>query len=204
MSLPIVNGTLQNGWGGMRKHFSCNAGVSCLRAFSPVAERLILSFLLIAFLAIDVLAAGNGILKGKVFDFQTGKPVPEALVAIQGTTRSVLADKNGVFQIELPAGKYGLSILKEEYYNTCYQDVEIETGKITTYKCELVGGDPRQQFFFSIGGINVLDKRDILPQKIETTHEISSAESITSRRTSGISWTWCRESSGRNLRDCPR
>ncbi len=121
-------------------------------------------------------AAGTGILKGKVYDFTTGKPVPNALVAIQGTTRSVLADKNGVFQIELPEGTYGISILKDEYYNTCYQDIVIDSGKITTYKCELVGGDPRQQFFFSIGGITVLDKRDILPDKIETTHEISSAE----------------------------
>ncbi len=124
----------------------------------------------------DAAAAGTGVLKGKVFDFTTGKVVPNALIAIQGTTRSVLADKNGVFQIELPEGKYGISILKDEYYATCYQDVSIEGGKITTYKCELVSGDPRQQFFFSIGGITVLDKRDILPDKIETTHEISSAE----------------------------
>lgn len=133
-------------------------------------------FVIVALTAADVLAQGKGILKGKVFDYQTGKVVPEALVAIQGTTMSTLADKNGVFQIELPAGKYGIAIFKEEYYNTCYQDVEIEVGKITTYRCELVAGDPKQQFFFSIGGINVLDKRDILPQKIETTHEISSAE----------------------------
>jgi outer membrane receptor protein involved in Fe transport len=124
----------------------------------------------------DAGAAPTGILKGKVYDFTTGKPVPNALVAIQGSTKSVLADKSGVFQIELPAGKYGISILKDEYYNTCYQDILIEGGKITTYKCELVGGDPRQQFFFSIGGITVLDKRDILPDKIETTHHISSAE----------------------------
>jgi outer membrane receptor protein involved in Fe transport len=126
--------------------------------------------------AADSRAAGTGILKGKIFDYQTGKPVAEALVAIQGTTRSTLADKNGVFQIELPAGKYGISILKDEYYNTCYQDIEIESGKITTYKCELVTGDPRQQFFFQIGGITVLDKRDLLPEKTETTHAISSAE----------------------------
>jgi hypothetical protein len=124
----------------------------------------------------DAVAQRTGILKGKVYDYTTGKPVPEALIAIQGTTRSTLADKQGTFQMELPAGKYGISILKDEYYNTCYQDVEIEAGKITTYRCELVGGDPRQQFFFSIGGITVLDKRDLLPDKIETTHTISSGE----------------------------
>ena len=174
--LSIVRGSLQNGWGGMRKHFSIKAGGLSSRAFSLAGKGLILCLLFAVSPARDAFAAGSGILKGKVYDYQTGKIVPEALIAIQGTTKSTLADKNGVFQIELPAGKYGIAILKEEYYNTCYQDVEIEAGKITTYRCELVAGDPKQQFFFSIGGINVLDKRDILPEKIETTHEISSAE----------------------------
>jgi len=137
---------------------------------------LIVSCLLTIFSFTNATAQRTGILKGKVYDYLKGKPVPEALIAIQGTTKSTLADKQGNFQIELPAGKYGISIHKEEFYNTCYQDVEIEPGKITTYKCELVPGDPRQQFFFSIGGITVLDKRDILPDKIETTHEISSGE----------------------------
>lgn len=133
--------------------------------------------ILIAFLFFrSAFAANEGILRGVVYDYQTGKPVPEALIAIQGTTKCVLADKKGVFKIELPAGKYGISILKENYYNTCYQDVEIEAGEVTTYRCELVAGDPRQQFFFAIGGITVVDKKDILPQKIETTHEISSAD----------------------------
>ncbi len=164
----------------MRKHFSIEAGMLCSRTVSLAGKGLFLCLLLVAvftvLFAADSRAAGNGILKGKVYDFQTGKPVPEALVAIQGTTKSTLADKNGVFQIELPAGKYGIAILKDEYFNTCYQDIEIESGKITTYKCELVTGDPRQQFFFQIGGITILDKRDLLPEKTETTHEISSAE----------------------------
>lgn len=159
----------------MREHVS---GRACLYALRRMFGARFRALIVIAAISIPngAFAAGNGILKGRVFDFQTGKPVPNALIAIQGTTKSTLADRNGNFQIELPEGKYGISILKDEYYNTCYQDVEIEGGKITTYKCELVGGDPRQQFFFQIGGITVLDKRDILPEKIETTHEISSAE----------------------------
>jgi hypothetical protein len=160
----------------MRKHFSNKAGMLSSLTVSLAGKGLFLCFLFAVLLAADSFAAGSGILKGKVYDFQTGKPVPEALIAIQGTTKSTLADKSGVFQIELPEGKYGISILKVEYYNTCYQDIEIEAGKITTYKCELVSGDPRQQFFFQIGGITILDKRDLLPEKIETTHEISSAE----------------------------
>jgi hypothetical protein len=161
----------------MRKHFSIDGGMTLnSSAISLAGKGIFLCLLFTVLFAADSSAAGSGILKGKVYDFQTGKLVPEALIAIQGTTKSTLADKNGAFQIELPAGKYGISILKVEYYNTCYQDIEIESGKITTYKCELVAGDPRQQFFFQIGGITILDKRDLLPEKIETTHEISSAE----------------------------
>ena len=162
--------------GGMRKYSCTKAGKLNSRNVSLAGRGLFLCLLFAVFFAADSFGAGNGILKGKVYDFQTGKPVPEALIGIQGTTKSTLADKNGVFQIELPAGKYGISIFKVEYYNTCYQDIEIESGKITTYKCELVAGDPRQQFFFQIGGITILDKRELLPEKIETTHEISSAE----------------------------
>ncbi|MFA4948180.1 MAG: TonB-dependent receptor, partial [Candidatus Krumholzibacteriia bacterium] len=160
----------------MRKRFSIKVGMLNSRTISLAGKGLFLCLLFAVLLAADSFAAGSGILKGKVYDFQTGKPVPEALIGIQGTAKSTLADKSGVFQIELPEGKYGISIFKVEYYNTCYQDIEIEAGKITTYKCELVAGDPRQQFFFQIGGITILDKRELLPEKIETTHEISSAE----------------------------
>lgn len=159
----------------MREYRSSEAGLVNPRARCLAAKGILLCCLFASLCVADAFASGNGILKGKVFDYQTQKPIPEALIAIQGTTKSIVADKNGVFQIELPAGTYGLSIIKEDYYNTCYPDVEIEPGKITTYKCELVAGDPRQQFFFSIGGITVLDKKSILPEKIETTHEISSA-----------------------------
>jgi hypothetical protein len=162
----------------MRKPCSCRGGISnpATSSLANACRGIFLCLLFTSLLSVDSIAAGDGILKGKVYDFQTGKPVPNALVAIQGTKLSTLADKNGVFQIELPAGKYGISILKDEYYNTCYQDIEIESGKITTYKCDLVAGDPRQQFFFQIGGITILDKRDLLPDKIETTHEVSGAE----------------------------
>ncbi len=121
-------------------------------------------------------AAKKGRLRGKVIDLVTEKPVFEALVAIQGTTISVLTDEKGRFSFDLPEGKVSISIHKDEYFTTNYQDIVIEGGQITTYKCELVPGDPTQNMFFSIGGITVLDKRELLPEQIETVHEITSAE----------------------------
>jgi hypothetical protein len=121
-------------------------------------------------------AARKGRLVGIVYDMISMKPVPEALVAIQGTTVSTLTDENGKFQFDLDPGIYNITIFKDEYFSTNYMDIEVEPGRITTYKCECVPGDPAQNLFFSIAGINVLDKRELLPEQIETTHEISSAE----------------------------
>ncbi len=135
-----------------------------------------------AFLASSLLlstgasAARRGRLAGRVYDLTTGKPVAEAIVSIQGTDISTLTDSEGKFHIDLEEGTYGISILKQDYYNTLYQDIEIEGGQVTTYKCELVPGNPSQVFFFSIGGITVLDKRELIPENIETTHTITSDE----------------------------
>ncbi|MGD1047362.1 MAG: carboxypeptidase regulatory-like domain-containing protein [Candidatus Krumholzibacteriaceae bacterium] len=160
----------------MRENCCSKAGIINSRIASLAGRGCIFCVLIVVLSFGAAFAESDGILKGRVYDYQTSKPVPEAVIAVQGTTKTVTADKNGVFQIELPAGKYGISILKDEYYNTCYQDVEIEPAKITTYRCELVPGDPKQQFFFAIGGITVVDKKNILPEKIETTHQISSAD----------------------------
>jgi hypothetical protein len=144
-------------------------------AFTGALSAFVLLFFVSLIPFNTAFAVGTGILKGQIFDYTTGKVIPEATIQIEGTKLKTVADAQGNFQIELSAGKHGISIVKDEYYNTRYQ-VEIEAGKVTTYRCELVPGDPKQQFFFSIGGITVVDKRDVLPSQIETTHEISSSE----------------------------
>jgi hypothetical protein len=81
----------------MRKYFCSKDGMLNSKNVSLAGRGLFLCLLFAAFFAADSFGAGKGILKGKVYDFQTGKPVPEALIAIQGTRTSTLADKNGVF-----------------------------------------------------------------------------------------------------------
>ena len=142
----------------------------------PVATGIFCVLLILAMLTSPAGAARKGRLVGKVKDNINGKPIAEAIVAIQGTTMSTMTDKNGKFQFDLDPGKYSITIFKDEYFSTNYQNIEVEPGKITTYGCECVPGDPTQNIFFSIAGINVLDKRELLPEQIETTHEISSAE----------------------------
>lgn len=142
----------------------------------PVATGIFCVLLVLAMISSPATAARKGRLVGKVKDNISGKPIAEAIVAIQGTTISTMTDKNGKFQFDLDPGKYNITIFKDKYFSTNYMDIEVEAGKITTYGCECVPGDPSQNIFFSIAGINVLDKRELLPEQIETTYEISSAE----------------------------
>ena len=144
---------------------------------SPGARKYFFLFcVLVLLLPLQAQAQRKGRLAGKVIDFLDGRPVAGALVTIQGTTLSTLTDKNGKFSFDLPEGKVGISIHKAGYLTTNYQDIVITAGKITTYKCECVLGDEKENIFFSIGGITVLERKDLIPDKIETTHEISSAE----------------------------
>ena len=142
----------------------------------PVATGIFCVLLILALVSSPAAAARKGRLAGRVRDNISGKPIAGAIVAVQGTTISTMTDKDGKFQLDLDAGKYNITIFKDEYFSTNYMEIEVEAGKITTYGCECVPGDPSQDLFFSIAGINVLDKRELLPEQIETTHEISSAE----------------------------
>jgi len=142
----------------------------------PALTGIFCVLLIVALAAAPAAAARKGRLAGKVIDNISRKPIAEAIVAIQGTTISTMTDKDGKFHLDLEAGKYNITIFKDGYFSTNYMDIEVDAGKITTYGCECVPGDPTQNLFFSIAGINVLDKRDLLPENIETTHEISGAE----------------------------
>ncbi len=142
----------------------------------PIPAGIFCVLLIILMISSPAEAARKGRLVGRVRDNITGKPIPGAIVAIQGTTISTMTDKDGKFKFDLEAGRYSITIFKDEYFSTNYQDIKVEAGKITTYGCECVPGDPTQNIFFSIAGINVIDKRELLPEQIETTHEISSAE----------------------------
>lgn len=117
-----------------------------------------------------------GVLEGKVVNVKNNKPVFEALVKVQGTDITTLSNRNGMFRIKLPEGEHSISIHKNDFFTTCLQDIIVEGGKITTYKCEMSSGDPGMNLFFMIGGITVLGERELLPEITETTHEISSDE----------------------------
>ncbi|MBN2072156.1 MAG: TonB-dependent receptor plug domain-containing protein [Candidatus Krumholzibacteriota bacterium] len=151
--------------------------MSRFRVSLPLLKGYFCLFLAFAILLPSSAAAQKkGRLAGKVIDILSKKPVKEALVAIQGTTLSTLTDEKGHFSFDLSEGKVSISVYHQEYFVSNYQDLEISKGRITTYECELVPGDPGHNIFFSMGGINVLESRELIPEEIETVHMISSAE----------------------------
>jgi hypothetical protein len=121
-------------------------------------------------------AARKGVLWVRVVDTKTNKGIEGVEVSIKNTTHKALTDKTGEVGFELEEGKYNVSLMKIGFYNSIYPNVEVTSGKQTRIECECVAGDCRQQFYFGIGGVNIVGKKDLLPVQIETTHEISSAE----------------------------
>lgn len=121
-------------------------------------------------------AARKGVLWVKVVDTKTSKPVSGVEVTLKGTAIKVTTDEDGEVGIELAEGEYTVSLMKAACYNSVYPNVKVEAGKAIWITCEVCPGNPEEQFYFGIGGINIVDKRDLLPEQIETTHEISSAE----------------------------
>ncbi|MBP8752893.1 MAG: TonB-dependent receptor [Chitinophagales bacterium] len=82
--------------------------------------------------------AQTGDVRGFVYDLKTGEPVIFTNVIISGTSQGAATDVNGFFSIsKVPVGTYNLLVTNIEY-DSLFQEVIVEDGKITTVKLELV------------------------------------------------------------------
>ena len=80
---------------------------------------------------------GKGNLKGTLKD-EKGKPVPFATVAIIGTSKGVIADEEGKFQInQLPEGAYQLSI-SSSGFEVKKLSVEVLANQTVTIRIEMI------------------------------------------------------------------
>ena len=55
------------------------------------------------------------LVRGSVYDSQTGQPVEEAAVRVGGLTLGTTTDTNGVFRLTLPTGEYDLTFSRIGY-----------------------------------------------------------------------------------------
>jgi TonB-dependent receptor len=81
---------------------------------------------------LQVGAASAGEIVGRVTDSETGRPLPNATVRIQGTDRNALADRSGNFRIiDVPAGNYTIEVSSVGFSAGTQAVTVPETGAVT-------------------------------------------------------------------------
>jgi len=58
-----------------------------------------------------------GVIKGTIYDIETGQPVSFATVRVEGTGRSMIANENGQYRLYLPEGAYQLKFSHVAHYS---------------------------------------------------------------------------------------
>jgi hypothetical protein len=88
-------------------------------------------FLIILSLLGIVTYAQTGVVRGKIIDKQSEKPIPGATIALIGNDENqVVSDEQGNFKLsEVPLGRQSLSISFAGYESTSVSDLDITTGK---------------------------------------------------------------------------
>ena len=90
---------------------------------------------------LQVGAASAGEIIGRVTDTETGRPLPNATVRIQGTDRSSVADRSGQFRIlDVPAGDYTIEVSSVGFKTGTQAVVVPETGAVTQAFALAAGG----------------------------------------------------------------
>lgn len=85
-------------------------------------------------------ADGTGTLQGEILD-QNGEPIENAIVSVDGQFQEKLTDRNGQFEVTLPAGTYTVEVEAEGYESETYQ-AEVVGGETMSVSGVLAGGEP--------------------------------------------------------------
>ncbi len=137
-----------------------------------VLKGIILSLFLVTF----SFAKNTGRIEGLVLNVQTGLGIPGVLVKITELDITSKTDSIGIYRFDsVPAGTYSISFLSTGYGRTVLLNVNIESGKKWTDQIFLERTAKEGENFY-IGGIEVTAERELLPDKVATTTQISSGE----------------------------
>jgi outer membrane receptor protein involved in Fe transport len=81
---------------------------------------------------LSALDATKGTVAGAVLDGQTGQPIRQVKISIDGMTMaSLVTDLEGRFKFELSPGKYKLRFSSDNYLETTIDEVEVKAGEVT-------------------------------------------------------------------------
>ncbi len=79
----------------------------------------------------------TGILKGKVISLEDRAPVENARVFIRGWNENTKTDDSGFFRIEIPEGKWAISVIHPQFSTQTNDDIVVDAHKETVTKIEL-------------------------------------------------------------------
>ncbi len=74
---------------------------------------------------VDVQKSGSGVLEGQVVAVESKRPLAGALVYLSGIDKPVVTDSKGKFRIDLPAGRYSVSVSARGFNMLIKEGVEI-------------------------------------------------------------------------------
>jgi hypothetical protein len=104
-------------------------------------QYLLTIFISVLFIIITtslVIAQNGGILKGKIFDSESGEPLPGVQINITGTPLYGLTDTSGQYLIlNIPVGVYQVEIEYEGYQSVLFEQVRILTNLSTNLSLNL-------------------------------------------------------------------
>ncbi len=103
---------------------SCIGYGTKVRALSAICVLLLI--------AQTVMAAGSGIVKGKILDRETREPLPGATVLVKGTSLGAASNLNGEYNIPVvPAGSQTLVVSYVGYVSTSVVVTVVENGEVS-------------------------------------------------------------------------
>lgn len=77
------------------------------------------------------ISAQNGIIRGSVFDESTGEALAGVTIVVEGSTKGMLTDLDGKFNISIEAGVYNLRFSFISYETFTKNDVRVSPGNVT-------------------------------------------------------------------------
>jgi outer membrane receptor for ferrienterochelin and colicin len=84
-------------------------------------------------------ASRAGVIKGRILDYESQKPLPGVSVAIKDTEWATQSDTSGTYEFpELPVGYYVVSFELDGYYTDTRTDVMVRPGRATFVNVEML------------------------------------------------------------------
>lgn len=119
-----------------------------------IITRLKIFLSIIFYLTSGYLIAQTGSIQGSVTDKANSEILIGATVQVDGTTIGTTTDLNGYFSLDnLKAGKYRLKFSYVSYNTKIIENIDVESGKVTTVNVEMEGN------LISLGDINIIAVR---------------------------------------------